>query len=449
MEVLHAVRERVGRDFLVGIRVTGDDFTDGGVDNGMAQEIAGRLNDLGLLDYFNIIAATAETYPGEAAAVPDMSFPLGVYAPVAAAIRTVVNVPVIAMGRINDPAVAERILQAGQADLCIMNRALIADPDFPNKTKEGRLDDIRQCMGYNQGCIDRIYTGRGVTCVQNAIIGRETIWAEMPRAASPKKVLILGGGPAGLECARVARLRGHQVILLEKSQELGGQTLIARNGPARQDFDGACRFSALQCRKLGVDIRLGVTADAALVQRESADVVVLATGARPFKPQIPGIDDYAYNAWEVLQGTEVPGSSILVLDEEYGYQAPSVAEYLLDRGKQVDLVTSERAIGSFLGATTAPPVFRRLFCKGVHLHCNLKVVQFESHQALAKNVWSEQEEVLGPYDAFVYAYGGESVCALEKELKGKVPRLELIGDCFAPRTLQHAILEGHKLAREL
>ncbi|HEY7426354.1 MAG TPA: FAD-dependent oxidoreductase [Gemmataceae bacterium] len=449
IEVLHAVRERVGRDFIVGIRMTGDDFTDGGVDNVTAEEIAGRLNDLKLLDYFNIVAASAETYPGEAAAVPDMSFPLGVYAPVAAAVRAVVNVPVIAMGRINDPAVAERILQEGQADLCIMNRALIADPDFPNKAKEGRLDDIRQCMGYNQGCIDRIYTGRGVTCVQNAIIGRETIWAEMPRAASPKKVLIIGGGPAGLECARVARLRGHQVVLLERSQELGGQTLIARNGPARQDFDGACRFSALQCRKLGVDIRLGVTADASLVQRESPDVVVLATGARPFKPQIPGIDEYGYNAWEALQGTEVPGNSILVLDEEYGFQAPSVAEYLLDRGKQVDLVTSERAIGSFLGATTAPPVFRRLFSKGVRLHCNLKVVQLESNQATAKNVWSDQEEVLGPYDAFVYAYGGESVCDLEKELTGKAPRLELIGDCFAPRTLQHAILEGHKLAREL
>lgn len=449
IEVLQTVREKVGRNFIVGIRMTGDDFIDGGVDNGMAQEIAGRLHDLGLVDYFNIIAGTAETYPGEAAAVPDMSFPLGVYAPVAAAIRAVVNVPVIAMGRINDPAVAERILQEGQADLCIMNRALIADPDFPNKAKEGRLDDIRQCMGYNQGCIDRIYTGRGVTCVQNAVIGRETKWADLPRASSPKKVLIIGGGPAGLECARVARLRGHQVTLLEKSQELGGQTLIARNGPSRQDFDGACRYAALQCRKLGVDIRLGMTADAALVQRESPDVVVLATGARPFKPQIPGIDEYGYNAWEVLQGTEVPGDSILVIDEEYGFQAPSVAEYLLDRGKRVEIVTSERALCGFLGATTTPPVFRRLFSKGGRLHCNLKVVQFESNQAIARNVWSEQEEVLGPYDAFVYAYGGEAVCDLEKELIGKVRRLELIGDCFAPRTLQHAILEGHSLAREL
>lgn len=449
IEVLQAVRERVGKDFIVGIRMTGDDFVDGGLDNGVCQEIAARLNELGLIDYFNIIGGSAETYPGEAAAVPDMSFPLGVYAPLAAAIRAAVNVPVIATGRINDPAVAERVLRDGQADLCIMNRSLIADPDFPNKAKEGRLDDIRQCMGYNQGCIDRIYTGRGVTCVQNAVIGRERDWADLPRTTAVKKVVVIGGGPAGLECARVARLRGHQVVLLEKHTELGGQTLIARQAPARQDFDGACRYTALQCRKLGVQIRLGVTADAATVLQETPDVVVLATGARAFKPKLPGIDEYGYSAWEVLEGTDVPGNAVLVIDEEYGFQAPSAAEYLADRGKAVEIVTSERTLGSFLGATTGPLVFRRLFSKGVRLHSNLKVVQLEAGQAIAKNVWCEREEVLGPYDAFVYAYGGEAVCDLEKELTGKVPRFELIGDCFAPRSLQHAILEGHKLAREL
>lgn len=449
VEVLHAVRERVGKDFIVGIRMTADDLVDGGIDNAVCQEIAGRLNDLGLLDYFNVIAASAETYPGEAAAVPDMSFPLGVYAPLAATIRSVVSVPVITMGRINDPAVAERILREGQADLCIMNRSLIADPDFPNKAKEGRLDDVRQCMGYNEGCIDRIYTGRSVTCVQNAVIGRELTWADLPRANTPQKVVIVGGGPAGLECARVARLRGHQVVLFEKDAELGGQTLIARNAPARQDFDGACRYSALQCRKHGVDLRLNQAADAAAVLAEKPDVVVLATGARAFKPSLPAIDDYGYSAWEVLQGADVPGSRVLVIDEEYGHQGPSVAEYLLDQGKEVDIVTSERTIGTFLGATSAPPVFQRLFAKGGRVHANLRVEELRPGEALARNVWSGREEVLAPFDAFVYAYGGQSLCGLDGELAGRVPRLELIGDCFAPRSLQHAILEGHKLAREL
>src|SRR5262249_37345922 len=154
--------------------------------------------------------------------------------------------------------------------------------------------------GYNQGCIDRIYTGRGVTCVQNAVIGREAAWSELPRSAAPRKVVVVGGGPAGLEFARVARLRGHQVILFEKAHELGGPTLIARRAPARQDFDGACRYAASQCRKLGAQIRLGIAADASTVLAESPDVVVLATGARPFKPPVQGIDEYAYDAWEIL-----------------------------------------------------------------------------------------------------------------------------------------------------
>src|SRR5262249_37087642 len=154
-------------------------------------------------------------------------------------------------------------------------------------------------------------------------------------------------------------------------------------------------------------------------------------------------------AWDVLGGKEVPGRRVLVLDEEYDHQGPSAAEYLLDRGREVHIVTSERSIGSFLGATTGPPVFQRLFRKGVQLHCHLRVVRLEGEKAVARNVWSDREEVLGPYDAFVYAYGGESVCGLEKQLEGKVPRVELIGDCFAPRSLQHAILEGHRLAREL
>ncbi len=448
-EVLRAVRERVGSDFIVGIRMTGDDFVEGGLNRAVCQEIAGRLNGLGLLDYFNIIGSSAETYAGEAAAVPDMSFPVALYCPLAAAIKGVVGVPVIATGRINDPALAERVLRERQADLCVMTRAQIADPDFPNKAREGRLEDIRPCFGYNEGCIDRIYTGRGVTCVHNAVIGRETAWDELPRADTPKKVVIVGGGPAGLECARVARLRGHQVVLFEAGSELGGQTLIARKAPCRQDFDGACRYAALQCRKHGVDLRLGIKADAATVCGESPDVVVLATGAQAHRPDVPGVAAYGLSAWEVLDGKEVPGGRVLVIDEEYGQQGPSVAEYLLDHGNDVAIVTSERSIGSFLGATTGPPVFQRLFTKGVQLHCNLRVAQLEANRAITRNVWSNREVALGPYETFVYAYGGESVCSLEAELAGKVPRIELIGDCFAPRSLQHAILEGHKLAREL
>jgi NADPH-dependent 2,4-dienoyl-CoA reductase/sulfur reductase-like enzyme len=422
---------------------------EGGIDKVGAQEIARRLDGLGILDYFNVVGASCETYTTESLTVPDMSFPVGLFGGLAASIRAVVKKPVIASGRINHPAVAERLLSEGQADLCVMTRALIADPDLPQKTREGRLDDIRICYGYNSGCIDRIYSGRGITCVQNAVVGRETEWSELPPATRAQKVVVVGGGPAGLECARVARLRGHTVVLFEKNRELGGQTLIARNAPSRQDFDGAIRYTSLQCRKLGVDIRLGSAVDAASIVRESPDVVVLATGARAFKPAIADIDTHGMSAWDVLDGKDVAGARVLVIDEEYGFQATSVAEYLLDRGKHVAMVTSERTIGTFLGATSAPPVFQRLFTKGVTLHCHLEIKRLEPGRAIAQNVWTRREETLAPFDAFVYAYGGEAVNDLEASLTARVPRLELIGDCFAPRTLQHAILEGHKLARAL
>jgi NADPH-dependent 2,4-dienoyl-CoA reductase/sulfur reductase-like enzyme len=341
------------------------------------------------------------------------------------------------------------MLRDQQADLCVMTRALIADPDMPRKARAGQLEDVRLCYGYNSGCIDRIYTGRGVTCVQNAVVGRESLWSELPPAERALKVVIVGGGPAGLECARVSRLRGHTVVLFEKSRELGGQTLIANKAPAREDFDGATRYTSRQCEKLGVDIRIGVEADASAVLQDSPDVVVLATGARALKPAVPGLEGRALSAWDVLAGDEISGERVLVIDEEYGYQATSVAEYLLDRGKQVHIVTSERTVGSFLGATSAPPVFRRLFTKGVTIHCHLAVVRLEGHDAVVANVWTGGEQTLGPYDAVVYAYGGEAVNDLESRLRGRVGRLELIGDCFAPRTLQHAILEGHRLARSL
>jgi 2,4-dienoyl-CoA reductase-like NADH-dependent reductase (Old Yellow Enzyme family) len=450
VRVIEAVRERVGSDFIVGTRITGDDLTERGLDNSQMQEICGRLNDLKMLDYFNVIGGSAETFAGEAAAVPNMSFKLGLYTYLAASIRQVVDVPVITFGRIVDPVQADKILIAGDADLVIMNRALIADPHFPNKAQAGQLDDIRQCMGYNEGCIDRIYTGRGVTCVQNPVIGREAEWAKLTVLTARKTIVVVGGGPAGLEAARVSAAQGQRVILFEKSAELGGQTLIAKHAPGRQDFDGATRWSGLQCQKLGVDIRLNTAANVDTIADLKPDRVFVATGAtaRPHGLEMSE-GHHVVSAWDVLLGTAGElGKTILLIDEEYGHQGPTTAALLLERGHEVDLITSQETIGNFLGATTRPPVLTRLFKLGIQMFCHLKAMKLENGRCIAANQWTGELFQVGPYDGFVYAYGGISDDRLSAPLRERGLAVEVIGDAFAPRSLQHAILEGHQFARD-
>ena len=452
VRIIEAVRERVGSDFIVGIRLTGDDLTENGLDNEQMQEICRRLDGLKILNYFNVIGGTAETYVGEAAAVPNMSFKLGLYTYLAASIRKVVEAPVIAYGRIVDPVQAEKVLAAGEADLVIMNRSLIADPHLPNKARAGQVEDIRQCMGYNEGCIDRIYAGRGVTCVQNPVIGRETEWADLAASTGPKKkVVVVGGGPAGLEAARVARIRGHQVILFEKGSELGGQTLIARRAPARQDFDGATRWSSLQCRKLGVDIRLETEAGVDTILAESPDVVFVATGATERSPDLEGMDRHkVVSAWEVLRDTAGElGKVLLVIDEEFGHQGPTTAEYLVDRGHDVDLITSQEVIGNFLGPTTRPPLLTRGFKKGIQFFHHLRAEAIRDNHLIVRNEWTGDLSKVGPYDGFVHAYGGARLDTLSRPLKEQGLEVRIVGDAFSPRSLQHAILEGHQYARDL
>lgn len=450
LRVIAHVREVVGDNFIVGLRMTGDDFVEGGLNMDITQEIAKRLNETGHLDYFNVIGGSGETEMTEAMCVPSMNFPIGCYTYLAAHIREVVNVPVIAVGRIIDPIQADKILEEGQADLVAMTRALIADPHLPNKAREGRLDDIRQCMGYNGGCIDRLYAGKAINCVQNAVIGREAELAEIQPAKIRKKVVVIGGGCAGMEAARTAKLRGHDVVLFEKTGELGGQILIAKRAPHRIEFEGSARWLSLQVRKLGIDLRLHTEASIDLVLSENPDAVIVATGSTAFLPNIPGATDgRLVHVRDVLTEQVEVGDRVLVVDHENFYQGISAAEFLLDRGREVEIITELLVVAQDLGETSRPPIFQRLFSKGIKMTPHTAIKEIQNGTVVVKNVYSHEERVIEGIDTVVYAHAGRAVADLFYALKGKVSELYLIGDSFAPRSLHHAILEGTRVARKI
>ena len=353
LEVLTEIRRRVGRDFVVGARISGDELTPGGLSASDMASIARRLAASGLVDFLSIIGGGAHTYWLQAAAVPNMSFGAGVYVPLAAQVKAAApGVAILHASRIVDPVHADRLVAAGEIDVVGMTRALIADPELPRKAREGRLDDIRTCVGANEGCIDRIYQGKPVTCVQNPATGREAELGDVTRVATPKKVVVVGGGVAGLEAARMAALRGCRVVLLEKAAALGGQVLLAARAPARGEYAGIVRFLVAQVRKLGVDVRLGVDATAPLVLAERPDAVIVATGSHSYIPLVPGSDGkHVFTDRDVLGGEAKVGANVVVVDDVHTEAALSTAELLLDQGKRVEVIAALFYVGQDVGVT--------------------------------------------------------------------------------------------------
>jgi len=450
-EVLAEIRRRAGRDFVVGARISGDEHTPGGLGAEDMAAIARRLAASGLIDFLSIIGGGTHTYTLQAASVPNMSFAPAVFVPLAAAIKNAApGMPILHASRIVDPVHADRLVAGGEIDVVGMTRALIADPELPRKAREGRLDDIRRCVGANEGCIDRIYQGKAVTCVQNPVTGRESELGDLRRTATPTRVVIVGGGVAGLEAARVAALRGCDVVLMEKTAELGGQVLLAARAPARAEYAGIARFLAGQVRKLGVHVRMGVEATAELVLDERPDAVVIATGSHPYIPSVPGSDGkHVVTDRDVLSGEARVGASVVVIDDVHTEQALSTAELLLDEGKRVEVVSPLFYVGQDIGMTSIAPLYTRLYTKGAVLTPCSELRAVEGSTVIVRNVFSGAERRIESVDTVVLATGSRSTDALYRALKGHVRALYAAGDCVAPRGVHQAILDGTRAARAI
>jgi mycofactocin system FadH/OYE family oxidoreductase 2 len=450
MQVVAAVREAVGSEFTLGIRLNADEMHPrGGLTLADAKHIAGSLEATGQLDFMDISLGTFHNlYLVEGS----MHTPLGYTIPLSAAIRSVVDLPVYCTNRINDPHLAEKILEDGQGDMVNMVRALIADPELPNKAREGRDDDIRHCIACNQGCIGRMGLGYTIGCIQNPAAGneRELGIDTLTPCTRPKKVVVVGAGPAGLEAARVAALRKHNVILFEKNDEVGGQNIVAGKAAGRQEITGVTRWLLSQVSQLEIDIRLGVVVDAETVLREKPDAVVVATGSLPKEKPFPGEYDVpeVVNSQQVLKGEVETGQEALLIDLDGHHQATGTAELLAARGKKVHIITPSLFIGSQLGPLQDLYLTRRrLAKKGVTFTPDIAVLEIQGTLVKGLSVYSNEMIDFEGYDTLVLAAGNVANDGLYFALKGKVAELYRVGDCVAPRKTDMAIVEGHRVGR--
>lgn len=369
VEVLNAVREQVGADFCVGLRMCGDEFHEDGISHDMAKEIAQAMSESGLIDFLSVVGSGADTHNTLANCMPPMALPPEPFVHLAAGIKSVSRVPVMHAQSIRDASQAERILAAGMVDMVGMTRAQIADPHLVIKIRDGREDQIKQCVGANY-CIDRQYNGLDVLCVQNAATSREQTMPHLIEKTSGqrRKVVVVGAGPAGLEAARVARERGHDVVLFEKNPAVGGQINLAAKAPKREQMAGIVRWFDMETQRLGVQRRLGVEADASMIMDERPDIVVLATGGVPHTGQVAAWgagEGLAVSGWDILSGAVAPGDNVLVYDGISAHAGTGVADFIAQRGKLVEIVTPDVKVADDTGGTTFPIFYRQLYAQGV------------------------------------------------------------------------------------
>ena len=448
-ETVDAVRDAIGRERILGIRMY-DDLEDWGLRLDDYKQVARLLEAHGKVDYFNMWQGIVPSPRSGRTHWPAHYYPPGAFAHLPSGIKAYVSLPVVGTGRLDSPAVAERFIAEGTADLVGMARALIADPHLPNKAREGRTGDIRTCIACTQSCVGHIYVGMGVGCIYNPVTGREGEWAVLPPAVERRKVVVVGGGPAGMEAARIAAERGHEVLLFERGARLGGQVNLVMRTPARDNFEEIILFFERQLAKIGVDVRLRTEAGVDDILSEGPDAVVVATGSSAYRPEVIGNDKrHVLTAREVIQGNAEIGENVLVVDTLGRAEAPTVAELVADMGRKVEIVTGLAYVGCEMPVPAWHNLMERLLQKDVALTPFTGVWEIEDGSVEVYNVISWQPRTMEGIDTVVFASGGVPDDGLGAALAGRVGELHVIGDCYQPRDIEVAVVDGHRAGRAI
>ncbi|MFS2178641.1 FAD-dependent oxidoreductase [Rhizobium pisi] len=477
-DVFRAIRKRVGDEFILGVRYTADECLPGG--NGPAEgiEISKRLRDSGLIDYLNVIRGHIDTDPGLTDVIPIQGMANSPHLDFAGEIRAATNFPTFHAAKIPDVATARHAIAAGKVDMVGMTRAHMTDPHIVLKIMEKREEDIRPCVGANY-CLDRIYQGGAAYCIHNAATGRElTMPHILAKADARKKVVIVGAGPAGLEAARVAGERGHEVVVFEAANNPGGQIRLTAQSERRREMISIIDWRMNQCEKYGVTFRFNTWAEADTIEAEKPDVVIIATGGLPHTEVLTSGNELVVSSWDIISGDVKPGSNVLVFDDAGDHAGLQAAEFLAKAGAKVEIMTPDRSFAPEVMAMNLVPYMRSLQKHDVTFTVTYRLDAVEkSGNQLVAHVGSDYGGVAKQrsFDQIVVNHGTIPLDELYFELKprssnlGEVSHDELlsgkpqsilrnpegrfqlfrIGDAVAARNTHAAIYDGLRIAKDL
>ena len=455
LDIVKAVRKAVGSDFTIGICLCADEKFWGGITTEESVPMAQALEASGAVNFINVAVGT---YYNLHLIMPSMHIPFGFATDLVEEIKNGVGIPVMAGHQIGFPGKAEQLIADGKTDMVGYVRALISDPDMAKKTREGRVADIRYCVKDNKGCVGRINQFKTLGCIQNPQIGCEPLSGDdsWPSIHQKKKVIVVGAGPSGMEAARVAHERGHEVTIYEKADTVGGQVKLIGMRPGRSAMHGVIRYLEHMLTELGVAIQTGVTATAELILEQAPDAVVVATGSVPVAKPFPG--EYGppavLNGWDVIQGTHTVGDKVLFVDEDGGHHAMATAELLAEQGRKVDMVTSDLFIGVELAPRGELYLGRqRLLQKGVTFMTDLDILEIVASEGRlhvkARDIYTNESIFFEDYDTIVLDVGNTVEDSLYHLLKGQVKEVYRTGDCVAPRGIDMALIEGRRVGEQL
>lgn len=478
LDVLGAIRKRVGNEFILGIRYTADERVANGTGSEEGLEISRRLKDSGLIDYLNVIRGHIDTDPGLTDVIPIQGMANSPHLDFAGQIRSATNFPTFHAAKIPDVATARHAIASGKVDMVGMTRAHMTDPHIVRKIMEKREDDIRPCVGANY-CLDRIYQGGMAFCIHNAATGREVdIPHTIPKATQRRKVVIVGAGPAGLEAARVSAERGHSVVVFEAANNAGGQIRLTAQSERRREMISIIDWRMSQCEKLGVQFHFNTWADVETVEAETPDVVIIATGGLPHIDVLPAGNELVVSSWDIISGDVKPGTNVLIYDDAGDHAALQAAEIAAKSGAKVEIMTRDRAFAPEVMGMNLVPYIRALqkIETTFTVTYTLTAVERSGNQLLA-HIGSDYGGVdkRKLFDQVVVNHGTRPLDELYFELKpqsingGEVSHNQLIageaqsvtrnengtfqlfriGDAVAARNTHAAIYDGLRIAKDL